>query len=323
MKKLIALIISLATLFSLVSCFEGINKESDHLNIGFMSGPTGMGMAKLIHDNGGLEGNDKYSFEGFTDSKLAVAALVSGKLDVICLPTNEAATLYNANGKIQVLAINCLNSLYLLSNSQYSDGEINDFYDLDGKTIYTCKNGTPKIILDYLIEATGINATVLTSYDGKEILSPADLGARVVVGGPELVVAPEPIVTSSLLKNSDYKVELDLDDAWSSVNDTPVTMGCIVARAEFVKSNSNLINEFLGEYKASIEFIGTKANIDDAAAYVTEAGVMGAVGAAKKSLLNLGDAISYLDGAEMKKALKVFYAAFGMDQPKDTFYYEK
>ena len=64
MKKLIALLILLSVcILPLASCGEPDNTK---MRVGFLAGPTGMGMAKLIHDNGGVDtGNDKYEFEGF------------------------------------------------------------------------------------------------------------------------------------------------------------------------------------------------------------------------------------------------------------------
>jgi NitT/TauT family transport system substrate-binding protein len=99
-----------------------------------MNGPTGMGIAKLVHDNGGIEGNDKYQFVKYDDTSLATADLVAGKIDLACLPTNTAASLYNKTGKVTTLAINCLNSLYIMTKTGV---EINDLADLEGKTIYT------------------------------------------------------------------------------------------------------------------------------------------------------------------------------------------
>ena len=76
MKKITSIILILAlTLLTLSSCsFFGEKK----LRIGYMSGPTGMGMAKLIHDNGGVDGNDKSSFTSYTDTSLAKADLTAG-----------------------------------------------------------------------------------------------------------------------------------------------------------------------------------------------------------------------------------------------------
>ena len=60
-----------------------------------MQGPTGMGMAKLIHDNGGVSGNEKYTFTKFEDVQAATAAILSGAIDFACLPTNNASIIYN------------------------------------------------------------------------------------------------------------------------------------------------------------------------------------------------------------------------------------
>ena len=148
MKKIIILTVALVfALLMLVSCGE--DTSTTQLKVGYMNGPTGLGMAELIMTNGGTDGNAAYSFTKFEDTTAAAAALQSGTLDVVCLPTNEAAKIYNQNDvdvDVQVLAINCLNSLYVVANS---DINLTSFADLDGKTVYTCKNGTPKIILDY------------------------------------------------------------------------------------------------------------------------------------------------------------------------------
>lgn len=332
MKKLISLLlVAVICLFTLLSCSDTNDSSGEDrvkIKIGYMAGPTGMGMAKLIHDNGGVQGNENYEFKKFADTQAAKAELAAGKIDLICLPTNEAAIYFN-NGisDIKVLAINCLNSLYLLSDS---NTDIKSLSDLNGKTIYTCKNGTPRLILEEVLKTNGITATVSYTYNGKEILTPAEVGSLVVSGDLPIAVMPEPIVTSSLLtinKNGNtsisYSVDLNLADGWKSGGiNTPITMGCIVGSADFIKNNETTIDAFLAEYKASIEYISKSENRDTAADYVVETGVMAAKPAALKALTNLDDAISYIDGSQMKSALVKFYQVIGISSTKADFYYE-
>ena len=107
MKKLIALLLTLTLLCSLSSFLISCNEPDDYqLKIGFLNGPTGMGMAKLINDNGGKDGNEKYSFEA-TTAELVGPGVVSGKFDVACMPTNTAAMLYNQGNDLVILAVNC------------------------------------------------------------------------------------------------------------------------------------------------------------------------------------------------------------------------
>jgi NitT/TauT family transport system substrate-binding protein len=328
MKKILALILVLTlTVFAFVSCGE---EETDDvkLRVGFMGGPTGMGLAKLIADNGGLEGNEKYSFEKTTTVSQATAALTAGILDLVCVPTSDAAEYYAKDPDLTVLAINTLNTLFVLTDGESS---VSTFDDLKGKTVYTCAQGTPKIILEYLIESYGLDTTVSTSYNGSEILTPAQLGEQIIAGNLPIAVVPEPIVTSSLLKiksnnNPDisYTVDINLSDVWSVHHETPIAMGCILAKKSFVNEHKKAIDAFLNEYKASVEFINNSENIDTAATYVVDSGVMAAAPAAKKALTSLKGAIVYIDGEDMKKALLNFYEAINVTAPADeSFYYEK
>ena len=321
MKKLIALILILTlTVFSFVSCDEE-QVDEVKLRVGFMAGPTGMGLAKLIADNGGIEGNEKYSFEKTPTVAQATAALTAGILDLVCVPTSDAAEYYATDSDITVLAINTLNTLFVLTDAENT---ITTFDDIKGKTVYTCAQGTPKIILEYLVESYGLDVTVSTSYNGSEILTPAQLGEQIIAGNLPIAVVPEPIVTSSLLKNKNYSVDLNLEDVWSEHHETPIAMGCILAKKSFVNEHKSAVNAFLNDYKASVEFVTNFENIDTAAAYVVDCGVMAAAPAAKKALANLKDAITYIEGDDMKKALLNFYEAMNVTAPTDEgFFYEK
>lgn len=334
MKKILSLItaisILLLSLLAFVSCAEPDNTQ---LRVGYMTGPTGIGMAKLINDNGGAaEGNEKYYFEKFADTSLASAALLSNKLDAVCLPTNEAAKHFNENeGELTVLAINCLSSLFLLTDSST---DIESFEDLNGKTIYTCKNGTPNLVIKYLLQEAGVNATVSHEINGKTIVKPADLSPLLINGEIDIAVVPEPLITAALLNiassgsENTYSIDLALGEVWEELTNAPLVMGCIVARTDFVEAHPQVISSFLDEYRASIEYVSNEKNLDTAAQYTVDAGIMAAVPAAKKAIKNLGASIAYLDGDDMKTALIAFYNAIGTTAiggklPNEEFYYSK
>ena len=336
MKKPIALLLTLTLLCSLSSLLISCNEPDDYqLKIGFLNGPTGMGMAKLINDNGGKDGNEKYSFEA-TTAELVGPGVVSGKFDVACMPTNTAAMLYNQGNDLVILAVNCLNSIYVVTDK---DTKISSFEELEGKTIYTCKGGTPAPILNALLAAYGINATVSYEFDGKIIAKPENLLTVLTAkdGAPAIFVAPEPIITSASLalkkdetNDYEYSVDIDLGAVWKDKFNTDITMGCIVASKSAVEEKKDAINDFLKEYAESIEFIGNSENIDTSAQYIVDAGIMAAAPAAKMALTNLnnGGYIDYLDGVNMRNALEKVYNAFGMaliggKLPDDNFYYEK
>ena len=318
MKKLISsILLVIFALTMLVACGGGNNNSTADdvkINIGVMAGPTGMGMAKLMSDAG--ENSDKYSFEIYSAPTNATADLASGALDMLCLPTNTAATLANKQSDfITVLAINTLGSLYLLTDG---NTEIKSIKDLEGQTIYaSVPSSTTGPIINYLLEANGVNATIEFEADHDALV------AKVQDGSASIVVLPEPKVTAALVKNNTYSIDLNLSTEWEKVSETPLTMGCIVVRNDFLKAHKETVDSFLEEYKASIEYINNPENLDSAAQMIVDGSVIPQLPIAKKSLQNLYGSITYLDGADMKFALENFYTVINLKLPDDKFYHEK
>ena len=316
MKKIIALLLTLViTVFALASC----NKPDDELTtikIGVMNGPTGMGMAKLISDNG--KESDKYVFSSFSSPTDATASLANGELDMLCVPTNLAANLAKANADyISVAAINCLGSLYVVSDGSQ---ELNSFADLAGKTVYCGEpTSTTPSILNYLFDLYGIEVNLVVE-GTNEIVS-----EKMANGEISIAVLPEPKATAAILtakqSKHTYSIVLNISECWSEKSSSPLTMGCIIAKKDFINDNKAAVNEFLGEYKSSIEYIADPANHDTAAQMIVNAGILPKLPVANAALTNLYGSIVYIDGEDMKAALEGFYTAIGYKLPVDSFYY--
>ena len=330
MKKIFSLLLVTAVLFgTLTSCFfiqdnPLENNGTTKIRIGTLSGPTGMGMAKMISDNG-LD-SDKYSFTVYGKPDAAQAAFTAGDIDALCFPTNNAANLYaKLNGNLYVAAINCLGSLYVVSGSGY---EINNIQDLEGKTIYaSVPNSTTGAIIDYILKENNVNATITFEFNGETLNDHDVLSAYMAKGDIDLAILPEPKATATILSNAELglKISLNLSTEWEKVSDEsePLTMGCIVFNKSFVDNNKATVDAFLAEYKASIEYINDKNNLDNSAEMIYNAGILPKAAIAKKALLNLYGSIVYIDGAEMQTALEGFYKVIGLAKPDDNFYYGK
>ena len=316
MKKIISLILTLALgILALSSCYlvPGL-EDTEKVTVGVMSGPTGMGMAKLMSDN--KENTEKYEFKIYNDPTAATADLANGTVQMLCLPTNLAANLsIKQEDYISTIAINCLGSLYLMSSDSI---EIDSIEALEGKTVYTSvKTSTTGPILRYILAKAGVNANV----DDSTFADHDALVAAIKRGDVELAVLPEPKASAALKQNSTYGIDLNLSLEWDKVSDEPLTMGCIVVRNDFLKENKVTVDVFLREYKASIEYIGDEKNHETAAQMIVDNGIIPMLPIAKSALNNLYGSIVYIDGEEMMSALKDFYTAIGNKQPKDEFYY--
>lgn len=335
MKKLIAttlLFVIVLTILSSCSLFGG-NGKTEKIRVGYLTGPTGIGMAKLIIDNNGLNGgNEKYEFINFADNvELAMTSLATGKVDIVCLPTDNAA-MYptKAQRDAKILAVNCLNSLFLATEiGTDHEGDIS-LADFEGKTIYTCKNGTPRKVLEHILDKLDINAEVSYTVGGAEIAKPGDIASQMLTGNIPNVVLPEPLISKILTqRNSSSQLGsmvirgVDLADEWAKIYDTPITMGCLVANADFVSKNKASVDAFLEEYKASVQYMTNPDNFDSAAEYIQKTEIVPALPLAKSCLKELRDSLVFIEGKEMKEALIAFYNAIGTTLPAEDIYYAK
>lgn len=326
MKKIIAILLVLAmTIGALYSCTP---KDDTQIRVGFLAGPTGIGMAKMINDHGGVEAGGQYNFIKYTAPDKAMADLKAGNIDIACVSTEIAAKFYNNGADIEVLNINCLNSICLLTNDNVT---INSIYDLEGKTIYTSMQGTPKLILKALLNAYGVNATISHEVgEGDEVAtinSPDQIAPLIVKNQVDIILAPIHLACNALAKpTAKHKITLDIDALWNEKFDTPIAMGCLVVRRSFIEEHPVAIENFLREYGESVNFMSNTDNVDSAAEYVVDSTILPELEPAKKALVMLAPGIKLIGGDLMKDTLINIYNVYGLDtiggkQPDDNFYH--
>ncbi|MCI8331376.1 MAG: ABC transporter substrate-binding protein [Clostridiales bacterium] len=335
MKKIISLVLMLSLLLTLAACGSKPEKEdtqpsaseptTEKINIkaAVLSGPTGMGAAKLMDMAAKGETTNDYQFTVAASPDEVTASLINGELQIACIPTNLAAVLYQKTaGKIQTAAVNTLGVLYMLT----SGADIEKVSDLEGKTIYATNQGsTPEYILNYVLTKNGLtpgeNVTV-------EFADADTVSAGLVSGDIEIAMLPEPKVSAVLINGKDkVKVALDMTKEWEKIDETSTVMqGCIVVNKEFAEKNHAAVEAFLDEYQTSVDFVDE--NLETAAALCETYAILPKAAIAMKAYPNCH--IVYQDGAQMKEQLsaflKVLYeadaASVGGALPDDGFWYE-
>lgn len=331
-RNLTALVLALVMIFALAAC--GQKQESEPtptpapeadaslpVNVMVLNGTTGFGMAGLISDSEAGNAALNYTFSVETDASNITAALVNGTADIGALPTNAAATLYNkTGGKVQVLALNTLGVLYLVTDGSE---EITSFEDLRGKTVYAPAQN-PTFIFQALCEKNGLavgeDITIDNTY-----AQPADLNTAVSSGEVSLAVLPEPMVTVARSANDQLTVALDLTAEWDKVMPAgSLVQGCVVVRTEFAEEHPAEVAKFLEEYEASIEL--QTSDTAAAAQKIEETGVFAKAAVAQKAIPNCN--VCFVTGAEMQSALGEFLNvmfevapdSIGGAVPADDFY---
>ena len=296
-KTLICLLLALCLCLSLCACGASAQAPDKNLELRVMTlnGTTGFGMAPLIAASSEGKAALKYSFSVETDASNVTAALVNGDCDIAALPTNAAAALYNkTGGKVQVLALNTLGVLYLVTDGSV---EITSFADLDGKTVYVPAQN-PSIIFSALCKANGVQAEIDNSY-----AQPAELNTAVASGEVALAVLPEPLLTVARVQNPELVVALDLTAEWDKVFEPgSLVQGCVVVRKEFADAHPAELAKFLEEYGASVELLSS----DPAAAAqkIEETGIFAKAAVAEKALPRCNPC--FIIGEEMQQRMGAF-----------------
>ena len=319
MKKLIALTLALLMLiFPLASCAE---KTPDVIRVYTLNGTTGFGMAKMMQDN---KDNEGYTFEVKTDASDVTAALIAGTVDIAALPTNAAANVYNkTEGGVQVIAVNTLGCLYLLTKEGTT---VSTLSDLQGKTVYVPAQN-PTFILTDLCKQNDLTGVTI---DSTTYAKPDALRDAVAQGAVEIAVLPEPMVTvamSSAKKNGvNWTNAIDLTAEWDKVHAAgSLVQGCVVVRTAFLEQYPAAVEAFLTEYKTSIEYLTQSPK--EASEMIVAAGIFANAAVAEKAIPKCN--VCYLDGADMKAKMQVYLAALeginpasiGGKLPEDGFYY--
>ena len=345
MKKLIAFVLAMMMVLSITACAkeeaqptaapteaavettEAVAAETEApaateaaapVNIMVLNGTTGFGMAHLMDAAAKGESAQAYNFTVETDASNIVAALANGSVDIAALPTNAAAAVYNkTQGKVQVLALNTLGVLYLVTDGSVT---VESMADLEGQTVYAPAQN-PSFIFQHIVEANGVqNVTIDNTY-----AQPADLNTAVASGEVAIAVLPEPMVTVAKSKNPDLVVALDLTAEWDKVSQPgSLVQGCVVVRADFAAQNPAAVNTFLDEYCVSIEKLTT--DVEGTAAKIEATGIFTKAAVAAKAIPNCN--VCFITGAEMQEALSQFLtimhgvapASVGGSIPGDDFY---
>ncbi len=298
-----------------------------------LSGPTGVGAAKLMADWTYAEEHDQRTPDGkfividsaevVTDNTEVAAALTNGDADIAAIATNAAANLsVKTDGGIQVLAVNTLGVLYILEKGN----TVQTMADLAGKTLYcpsNTKGGNPEHILNHLLEKNGVSPSDVDI----QWLTPQEITAKLTSSDAGICMLPVPAATALMVQDSGVRQALSLSEEWENLGEGPLPMGCIVARTQYVEENPEGVEAFLSAYEESIAYMSDPDNLADAAALVAQFGITPNAKVAEMAIPQCN--LTYVTGKEMHTMLEDYYSilfqaapdSIGGGLPYDSFYY--
>lgn len=280
------------------------NDEEPDVRLAVLSGPTGVGAAKLLDgvDNDPASLHTGYAYTIATDNSELVAGLTgpSPEYDIATVASNVAVNLYNkTDGGVKIIAVGTLGVLHILEGN--GGTSINSMADLAGKTLYAAGQGAnPEYVLRYLLKENGLEDVEVIFADASEI------SAKLLAGEIECAMLPVPAATAAIAKGEGkVRQAVDLTEAWDALrNGSQLIMTAVVARAEFVESHPDQVKAFLTDYEASIKYVND--NVDAASELVAGYNITPSAGIARQAIPQCH--LAFISGADMVASISDYYS---------------
>lgn len=299
---------------------ELLSRGDVEVNLVMLTGPTGMGAAKLIADNQEDVTANPYNVTLLSANDQAVAMLSSGEADIAALSTSVAATFYNKASNTTILGINTLGVLYLLEKGTET---LISVEDLKGQTIWTTGQGAnPEYILDKLLTEAGLDPDEDVDI---QWMTAEEVSANMLTHDSGIAMLPVPASTALLLKDDAVVEAVDLSEQWERLVGSSLPMGCVVVRNEFLEEYPDAVARFMQDYEASISYMLEEG--DDQAQLVTDTEITPSLMVAQLALPKAN--LTFVTGNQMQAMLRSYYAimfaanpdSIGGGQPYDDFYF--
>lgn len=256
MKKKTALLLAvLLGMFTFTGC--GNNQkaqqkvtETKEINFTVPDGLPAIASAKVIKEEPDVKNGYKINYTIEQSSESLVTSVMKGEPDVVIVPSNVAATVYNKNKNYKIAGTIGWGSLYLGTSDKSGSDE------LKGKEIYNIGKGlTPDIVTRSIFKDKGIdvdNDINFTYVNGVTELAPIILS-----GKAQYAVIPEPALSTVQTKNSDFTTMMDLNDEWKKINNSEYgfPQSTIIVKNDLIDNDKEFVDKLLDKVKESTEWM--------------------------------------------------------------------
>ena len=301
-------------------------QQGDTVRLAVLSGPTGVGAAKLIADNDAGLTTNHYEYVVANDNNELVAGLTSAEptFDIATVASNMAVNLYNrTDGGVKIIALGTQGVLHILESG--GNETIHSVEDLAGKTIYATGQGAnPEYILRYLLEQNGLDPDTDVTLVFAE---PAEITQRLMTGEAEVAMLPVPAATAAIIQGGgQIRQAIDVTEAWNELNSgSQLIMTAVVARTQFIEEHPEAVAAFLEEYEASINYVN--ANPEEVSQTIADLGITPSAAIAQQAIPQCH--LVYIDGADMVSSISDYFmvlysidpSSVGGALPDDAIYY--
>lgn len=300
--------------------------QRETVRLAVLSGPTGVGAAKLIADSQADATRNDYQYTVANDNNELVAGLTGNDpaFDIATVASNMAVNLYNrTEGGVKIIALGTRGVLHILESG--GNQNIQSVSDLAGKTIYATGQGAnPEYILRYLLEQNGLDPDTDVNIVFAE---PAEITQRLISGQAEVAMLPVPAATAAIIQgDGQIRQAIDVTQAWEQMNSgSQLIMTAVVARTQFIEEHPEAVAAFLEEYEASIRYVND--NPQQVAQTIADLGITPSAAIAQQAIPQCN--LVYIAGDDMVGAISDYFivlhsldpSSVGGALPDNSIYY--
>lgn len=232
-----------------------------------LAGPSSSVSNPLIHmvESGALNDlADKVEFVSWRDPDQLRLMALNGQADVLAMPVNVAANLYNRGAKLRLLNVSSWGLLWLVSR----DASLTTIADLRGKEITMPFRGDmPDILFGLLAEREGLD--VRKDLRLRYVATPIDAMQLLLMRRTDHALLAEPAISMALRKASEGPLSLvapelhrsiDLQQEWGRLlqREARIPQAGIALMAS-IKDNPAIAARIEQAYAASLQWCGEHA----------------------------------------------------------------
>lgn len=208
----LSLLIGLSVLFIVISA----PTQAEKLDKLVLSGPAATVSNPMIYmiEKGYLGDIAKeVEFKPWRTPDQLRAMAIKGEAQVLSVPSNVAANLYNRGVKLKLLNISIWGILWVVS----TDESLNRLKDLTGKELYVPYRGDmPDIVLHTIAKEQGLdlNKDVKINY----MASPMPIVKMMITRRADYALLPEPAISMAIQKSKSFPAKIIAPDLRRAIN---------------------------------------------------------------------------------------------------------
>lgn len=209
-------LVTLLTILFLAFGFAVVPAQAERLPRLVLAGPPAAVSFPLIHmvRSGALaDVADEVEFVGWRDPDQLRVMVLGDRAQVLAMPTNVAANLYNRGSRLQMLNVSTWGVLWLVSR----DAELRTLADLRGREIaIPFRADMPDIVFSVLAENQGLDPK--RDFRLRYVASPMDAMQLLVMRRVDHALLAEPAVSMALRRTQSFPVRLIAPDLHRSID---------------------------------------------------------------------------------------------------------